>query len=134
MGADAETKREMREVLGRRVREVWLEWARVQPDAKRSWINGWNDIEERHREVDRDIGEVLFEMGRQSVVDELLASVEAWRTKLADLDPTSFPDEAAAAEAANVRRVAVQVLSRVTELLEARHVEGTRLAVPKVLL
>ncbi len=123
-------REQLRETLGRRVRDVWLDWARMQPDAKRSWINPWEDIEERHREVDRDIGEALFEMGRQSVVDELLGSVDAWRSRLAqDVDPNKFDSAQEAEQAQTRRQVALQVVERVREMLEARHVDGTRLEV-----
>ena len=50
-----------REALGRRVREVWVEWAREQPDPKPSHLVGWDDLDEGNREVDMRIGEALAE-------------------------------------------------------------------------
>lgn len=48
-----------REALGRRVREVWVEWAREQPDPKPSHLVGWDDLDEGNREVDMRIGDAL---------------------------------------------------------------------------
>lgn len=52
-----------RDVLGQRVREVWVEWAREQPNPKPSWLLPWEQLSEPDREVDRRIGETLFKMG-----------------------------------------------------------------------
>lgn len=52
-----------REELGRVVREVWMEWAREQPDPKPSWLTPWDGLSEPDREVDRRIGEALFNEG-----------------------------------------------------------------------
>ena len=52
-----------REALGRRVREVWVEWAREQDEPKPSWLVGWDDLGEPDREVDRRIGETLHGLG-----------------------------------------------------------------------
>lgn len=48
-----------REELGRLVREVWIEWAKEQPNPKPSWLVPWEDLSEPDREVDRRIGERL---------------------------------------------------------------------------
>jgi hypothetical protein len=48
-----------REALGRLVREVWVEWAREQPDPKPSWLVPWEDLDDGQREVDMRIGEVI---------------------------------------------------------------------------
>ena len=48
-----------REALGRRVREVWVQWAREQPDPKPSWLVGWDELDDGQREVDMRIGEAL---------------------------------------------------------------------------
>lgn len=48
-----------REVLGRLVREVWIEWAQQQPAPKPSWLVPWEGLSEPDREVDRRIGEVV---------------------------------------------------------------------------
>lgn len=50
--------------LGRRVREVWVEWASRQSDAKDSWLVGWDDLDGGQREVDRLIGIELAKLGR----------------------------------------------------------------------
>jgi hypothetical protein len=51
-----------REALGRLVREVWVEWAREQPDPKPSHLVGWDDLDEGNREVDMRIGDALWNM------------------------------------------------------------------------
>lgn len=48
-----------REGLGRRVRDVWLEWASEQPGPELSWLTPWEELTESEREVDRRIGEAL---------------------------------------------------------------------------
>lgn len=48
-----------RDALGRRVREVWVEWAKRQPDPKPSWLVPWDELAERDKEVDRQIGETI---------------------------------------------------------------------------
>lgn len=52
-----------REELGRLVRKVWIEWARTQPNPKPSWLKPWSELTDPEREVDRLIGERLFEAG-----------------------------------------------------------------------
>jgi hypothetical protein len=49
-----------RDMLGRRVREVWLRWVREQPNPKPSWVVEYDKPSEPDKEVDRLIGEVLF--------------------------------------------------------------------------
>jgi hypothetical protein len=49
--------------LGLIVRRVWVDWARKQPNAKLSWLAGWEDLDEPQREVDRLIGEALYVYG-----------------------------------------------------------------------
>lgn len=44
------------EVLGRRVRELWVDWATRQPNPKPSWLVSWDDLSESEREVYREIG------------------------------------------------------------------------------
>lgn len=57
---------EPRELAGRLVRQVWLEWAREQPSPKPSWLLLWEQLDEGQREVDMRIGDALFERGRQA--------------------------------------------------------------------
>lgn len=52
-----------REALGRFVREVWVEWAKDQPNPKPSWLVPWEQLSESDKEVDRRIGERLFTLG-----------------------------------------------------------------------
>ena len=55
-----------RDNLGRLVREVWIAWAREQPDPKPSWLVPYDQLDEPAKEVDRRIGERLFLEGYQS--------------------------------------------------------------------
>jgi len=49
-----------REDLGRKVREIWIEWAKEQENPKESWLVGWDALGESDKEVDRRIGEGIF--------------------------------------------------------------------------
>lgn len=57
-----------RDRLGQLVREVWVEWAARQPSPKPSWLVPWEQLDEPDREVDRLIGERLFQEGQRSVL------------------------------------------------------------------
>lgn len=48
------------EKLGMRVRQIWVAWAKEQPDAKPSWLVPWDELPERDKEVDRRIGVGLY--------------------------------------------------------------------------
>lgn len=61
-----------REAGGRLVREVWIEWAREQPDPKPSWLVPWEALSESDREVDRRIAERV----RAEAVQE---TADAWQ-------------------------------------------------------
>lgn len=61
----AEVRPVDREALGRRVREVWIEWAREQTNPKPSWLVPWEGLSEPDREVDSRIGETLARMGAE---------------------------------------------------------------------
>ena len=60
-----------RDDLGRRVREVWVNWAKSQPSPKASWLVSYDELIEADKEADRMIGEALwydgFERGGKSV-------------------------------------------------------------------
>lgn len=45
---------------GRRVREVWVEWAKAQPDPNPSWLIPYDDLPEDEKDVDRQIGSALY--------------------------------------------------------------------------
>lgn len=66
-----------REAGGRLVREVWIEWAREQPNPKASWLAPWEGLSEPDREVDRRIAERVAAEARRAerraVGDELYA-------------------------------------------------------------
>lgn len=56
---ESTTARALREARGKRVREVWIAWAREQANPKASWLVSWDDLPEPDRQVDRLIGEAL---------------------------------------------------------------------------
>jgi hypothetical protein len=58
---------EPRELVGRLVRQIWIEWAREQLDPKPSWLLPREDLDAGQREVDMRIGAALFLAGRRSV-------------------------------------------------------------------
>lgn len=49
-----------RDSLGRRVREVWVEWAKRQPNPKPSWLVSYDELSEADKEADRCIGAALW--------------------------------------------------------------------------
>jgi hypothetical protein len=53
--ADDKMVTDMAEAWGDLVREVWVEWAREQPDCKPSWIEPWATLEARQRDIDTRI-------------------------------------------------------------------------------
>jgi hypothetical protein len=57
---------EARELVGRLVRQVWVEWAREQSDPKSSWLLPWEALDDGQREVDMRIGEALFAAGKRA--------------------------------------------------------------------
>ena len=60
-----------REALGRLVRQVWMDWAREQPDPKPSWLAGWDELDDGQREVDMRIGEAVAAAERERLYAEL---------------------------------------------------------------
>ena len=65
-----------REVLGRLVRDIWIEWAKEQPSPKSSWLVPWENLSEPDREVDRRIGESIAKHVRDGVdaLDDAIAT------------------------------------------------------------
>ena len=61
-----------REALGRLVRQVWMDWAREQPDPKPSWLAGWDELD-AHPELERRHGEYA-----ESLAEAVLAIRDWW--------------------------------------------------------
>lgn len=61
-----------RDTLGRAVRKAWIQWANDQPEPKPSWFVTYDDLPERDKEADRQIGEMLFTDGMDAGVDFVL--------------------------------------------------------------
>lgn len=57
---------EPRLLAGMFVRQVWVDWAREQPDPKPSWLLPWADLDPGQQEVDMRIGAALFDAGQRS--------------------------------------------------------------------
>jgi hypothetical protein len=51
---------DLRERLGKRVRQVWVDWAKRHPNPKPSWLIDWDDLPEDMKEVDRCIGAAIY--------------------------------------------------------------------------
>lgn len=66
---------EHRDALGRRVREVWVQWAERQPFPKRSWLVPYDELDEEDKEADRCIGAALFGDGYAAGVRAMLDNV-----------------------------------------------------------
>ena len=54
----------IREDLGKMVRKVWIDWVKEQPNPKPSWLKAWDELSEPEKEVDRRIGQTLFDFGK----------------------------------------------------------------------
>lgn len=58
--AEAKARHEAR---GRKVREVWIEWANEQPNPKPSWLMPYDELSEADQDVDKRIGAALYRDG-----------------------------------------------------------------------
>ena len=67
-------EQDLRDRLGKLVRDVWIGWAKEQPSPKPSWLVPWEELGEVDREVDRRIGEKLF-------VEGISGAIEVCRTR-----------------------------------------------------
>jgi hypothetical protein len=55
------TGRDIRETLGRIVRDAWVAWAKEQPEPKSGWLDPWDMLPEPIKEVDRRIGMAVLD-------------------------------------------------------------------------
>ena len=62
---------------GELVREVWVEWAREQPDAKPSWLVPWAELDAGQREVDARIESAVRAEARRGYPTTDLATLRA---------------------------------------------------------
>lgn len=106
-GRDHSLSTEQEPTLGRLVREVWVEWAREQPDVAEhpSWLVPWEQLPERDREVDRRIEAAIWE----SAQAPLLAEIETLKR---------------AAVWANSEAAAAEVIAKERELTDLTHAWG----------
>jgi len=78
-----------RDALGRRVREVWIEWAKTQPNPKPSWVVPYDELDEADKEADRCIGSALYGDG----IEVGMRMQSAMRAALPDPRPTEAEAE-----------------------------------------
>jgi hypothetical protein len=55
------TGRDIRETLGRVVRDAWIAWAKEQKETKDSWFSPWEELGEPFKEADRRIGMAVLD-------------------------------------------------------------------------
>lgn len=48
------------DLLGRKVRETWVAWAKRQPNPKPSWLLSYDELNEEDKQVDREIGVAIY--------------------------------------------------------------------------
>jgi 3-hydroxyacyl-CoA dehydrogenase len=104
-----------REALGIRVRQVWIEWAKTQPDPKPSWLLPWEEMLEADKEVDRMIGETIAgeawdeaDEEIEAVQERLEAQRQTAKTLLSLVDV--WKARAESAERINLRSMALSVV------------------------
>jgi hypothetical protein len=97
-----------REDLGERVREVWIDWAKTQPDPKPSWLLPWDEMSEKDREVDRRIGETIAHEATEVLREQLRAEQEARNREIGRSNRLAYE---ATTATTRVRRVALATLS-----------------------
>jgi hypothetical protein len=70
---------DIRERLGRVVRDAWITWARTQPDTRKSehpqWFLSWEEMAECDREVDRQIGMAVVKSFFAMRIEELISEI-----------------------------------------------------------
>jgi hypothetical protein len=71
---------DFRDSLGRRVREVWIAWAKRQPDPKPSWLIPYDQLAEGDKEADRCIGSALWGDGFNQGFDAGASASQLGRT------------------------------------------------------
>lgn len=103
----------VREALGRRVRQKWIEWAQMQPYPKGSWLVPWESLAEPDKEVHRLIGEELWKLGARFAAAYLMTTHEGNRLAAADL-------QAALLNGGELEGSAAQLALIVEEQLNAR--------------
>ena len=65
-----------REKLGKLVRQIWINYCRDTGDTKPNHLATWDEISESDREVDRQIGEQLYQTGYRDGQEAKLKEVE----------------------------------------------------------
>ena len=69
-----ETTQQQREMLGQKVRKVWVDYCLRIGDTKPSHIAPWEALSEQDKEADRVIGEALWSVGFTAGVTAMLPS------------------------------------------------------------
>lgn len=89
----------LRERLGKVVREAWIAWAKEQKETKDSWFSPWEELAEPFKEADRRIGQAVMEqivkrdrrMGQISIASSFGYATQKPYVELAmDTSPAQF--------------------------------------------
>lgn len=124
---------ELRDALGRVVREEWVAWAREQPDPKPSWLVPYDELPEGMKEADRRIGEGVTNYfstevagGRVSlaviVLDLVLEKIHHLEERKNNPDPAVSPEMKAMTDVLHWSLVSLVQAARAT----AKSTEYTR--------
>ena len=96
---------QLRERLGKKVSEIWSGYCKRMGDSKERHLMEWEYLHETDKEIDREIGEILYKLGEKEIKTEvvsrltelmenyeaddtyehevhLLEALEAWRDEL----------------------------------------------------
>lgn len=131
-----------RDEVGKIVRDVWIKWAHEQRSQKTSWFVPYEELTEADKEVDRRIGETLYDLGieqgkaslKQELSDcqtergNLQAELFAARQELAEREKCSFigamRDCPTHGESARLKELEQENQILIEELKEARAESG----------
>ena len=89
----------LRERLGRVVRDAWVAWAKEQKETKDSWFSPWEELGEPFKEADRRIGQAVMDAivkrgkGHGQISAESIVSAQTKQPFVAlsiDISPTQL--------------------------------------------
>ena len=108
---------EERTELGKIVREVWIAWATQLPAAMQYIMYdrtvSWDNLNDAQREVDRRIGETLFQLG---VVSGGVAALQVATKELRDMTRTVLDASGLNFAANHLERAATNIEKQITAM------------------
>lgn len=114
-----------RDHVGRMVRDVWINWAKEQPNPKPSWLVPFDQLTEADKEVDRRIGEVLAHFGQGCGLRNFYIPCERAFDLVSHLyrqrafsERTFGPGERTAANLAHIRKELLEIEANPRDLTE----------------